>query len=157
MKILSIDQSTTCTGYALFENNELIFYDKIKPGGSDFVIKLMNILSSLEKIIQKERPDKIVFENIQNQASKNIETFKKLSGLFYCLTLLCEKYQIDYNTYYASEWRKIIGFKGRMTRSELKQKSKALIKDKYGVDVIDDISDAILIGLADIERNKCAF
>ena len=157
MKILSIDQSTTCTGYALFENNELISCNKIKPDGSDFIIKLINVLSSLENIIQKEKPDKIVFENIQNQASKNIETFKKLSGLFYCLTLLCEKYQIDYDTYYASEWRKIIGFKGRMARSELKQKSKALIKDKYGFEANSDICEAILIGLADIKVNKCAF
>lgn len=158
MKRLSIDQSTKCSGWAIFNNDELIKFDKIKiKDNYEYIYNLQIMLKSIEEIIVNEKPQKIIFENIQNQASKNVDTFKKLSGLYYGVMLLCEKYNIDYETYYSSEWRKNVGFKGKMKRTELKQKSKALIKEKYGVDVIDDISDAILIGLSDIKANKSAF
>lgn len=158
MKLLSLDQSTKCTGYCVFEDDKLLKFDKIKTGNAfEFIYNLQDMLNAIEQLIIQEKPDKIVFENIQNQASKNVETFKKLSGLFYGVMLLCEKHNIPYKTYYSSEWRKIVGFKGKMNRTELKQKSKAMIKEKYDVDVIDDISDSILIALAFIESTKSAF
>lgn len=158
MRRLSFDQSTSCTGYAVFEDENLIDYGKIKIQSSyDYIYKLKTMLSEIESLINQYKPNKIIFENIQNQASKNIDTFKKLSGLFYGVMLLCEKYNIDYQTYYSSEWRKAHHFPGKLKRKELKEKSKALIKELYNIDVVDDISDSVLLGLCDVKLNKSAF
>lgn len=158
MKRLSIDQSTKCSGWAIFDNDKLIKYDKIQiKDNYEYIYNLQIMLKSIEEIIIKEKPDKIIFENIQNQVSKNIDTFKKLSGLYYGVMLLCEKYCINYETYYSSEWRKVHHFPGKLKRKELKEKSKALIKELYNIEANSDISDAILIGLCDIKLNKSAF
>ena len=58
----------------------------------------------------------------------------------------------DYFTYYPSEWRKLLGIgEAGVKRNALKELDKQYIREKYGLEVNDDIADAICIGLAHIQ------
>ena len=49
----------------------------------------------------------------------------------------------------ASHWRSLCGIRtGQTKRQELKQASQNIVKQLYHIDVNDDISDAICIGIA---------
>lgn len=71
MKLLSIDYSTTCTGYAVFNNSQLIKYGFIKNKCKKHKNKLINTINKLEwmaqevlSIVQNEEPNIIVIEEI---------------------------------------------------------------------------------------------
>ena len=61
--------------------------------------------------------------------------------------------------YVSGHWRKLVGIKtGRgIKRSALKAASVALVKDKFELDVNDDIADAINMGTAYWLENGSAF
>lgn len=153
MRILALDQSTTTTGYAIFNGDKLISYGKIKKNilVDTYEERLYYMLRDISNLIKENNIDFVVYENIQQQ--RNVETHKKLSGLFYGISLICQSLKIPYQYYLALEWRKIIGLKAR-NRTEAKKKSKEMILEKYGEKVTDDESDAILMGLAYIKSHN---
>ena len=57
------------------------------------------------------------------------------------------------NLYTASHWRSQVGIKiGRgIKRDQLKTASKKIVKAIYNIDVNDDISDSICLGIAYIK------
>ena len=68
-----------------------------------------------------------------------------------------KKQKVEFYT--ASHWRKLCGIKtgGGIKRETLKKASIQLIKEKYNVDVNDDIADSICLGYAYALENGSAF
>lgn len=66
------------------------------------------------------------------------------------IILKLHDYKVKVNLVVASHWRKICGIKtGKgIKRDSLKAKSQALVKNIYNINVNDDISDSICLGMA---------
>jgi hypothetical protein len=64
--------------------------------------------------------------------------------------------KIEIKYIYPSSWRATVGIKtGRgIKRTTLKEADIAFVKDKYNIEVNDDEADAILVGLAEFQKEE---
>lgn len=150
--VLALDQSTTATGWALFENSELEDYGSYKPSGNREVrIEKTRywLKEKLEEIVKQENIElHLVLEDIQMQG--NVETFKSLAHLQGVLINLgfqkIKDKELEKSVqYYSSAWKSTCDIKGRR-RAEQKKNAQKHIKTKYGLEVEEDICDAICLG-----------
>ena len=165
-KLLSLDASTTSTGWAIFEEDKLIDYGKICPLKSlDWRERIAAISESLIEIIEKYKPNKIVIEDVplKKGGMKILVQLGACQGMIICLA---EKYNIHITYISVGSWRKYVGlFNGTVegkTRDMLKKHSIEKANALYNLDLVwkspksklndDDISDAILIGRSIIKN-----
>ena len=59
MIICGLDCSTSCTGWAIFDDNELKAYGAIKPKGDDWRDRVMDLTMQLSDIFHKHRPENV--------------------------------------------------------------------------------------------------
>ena len=143
MKILSIDQSLNCSGYCICESDNLnlikcTFY---KPKCVKSVEKMYKICVFFNQIIQEENIDLVLLEDVQSQLS--IKTFKLLSMLLGALIEVVNENQCEYMIIPPATWRKILNPKKGMKRKELKELSKQYVRDRFNLEVNDDVADSI--------------
>ena len=154
MFILSLDLSTKSSGFAIFENEKLKDYGCITAGSANLHKRIDKMIEELEKILQSYKIDKVFIEDIiPEDVRGNQSVFKALMYLQGFVMHLLDKYNIKDITFFtASEWRKKCGIHtGRgVVRESLKPKDKAFVKNEYGLQVNDDVADAICIGFAGI-------
>lgn len=161
-KVLSLDQALNLTGFAIYNDKELILHgvfnlkdiklDNPAKGSNSnknnpVQEKISNIKNFLEKIIIDYEIDFVVLEDIQSQV--NINTFKQLSWLQGVLINFLYEHKVCHLVLKPSEWRSIIGVKGRK-RVEQKLSARNKVCELFSKDVSEDEADAILIGLASI-------
>lgn len=159
MNIVSIDASTKSSGIALFENGQLTVYDNFTNSSSDLIKRISHMINKLDEFLNKYHADKIILEEVHPEDKlTNIKTHKALMYLQAAIAFLVHErhsyIQIEY--LYPSEWRKLCGIKtGRGTyRSSLKEQDIAFVKERFGLNVNDDIADAICIGYAYLNKPK---
>lgn len=160
MKTLSIDASTKNTGIAIFDQGKLIHYECISSSSSDVYKRIKIMTDTIEKLYNTYKPTDIIMQDILPEDVKhNQSVFKALIYLQAAIVLMFHKYNINVELYTASHWRSLVNIKtGRgIKRESLKQASQRLIKGIYGIEVNDDISDAICLGMAYIKQHKSAF
>lgn len=158
MRILAIDASTKSTGIALFDDIKLIKYDCLTAGSSDLVKRIQKIIASLNTFLSENQVDKIILEEVRPEDNnfQNLKTHKALMYLQAAITFLVHenfpKVKIEY--VYPSEWRRACGIRtGRgMRREMVKIEDISFVKEKYLIDVNDDIADAIGIGHAYVNK-----
>ena len=143
MKILSIDQSLNCSGYCICESDNLnlikcTFY---KPKCVKSVEKMYKICVFFNQIIQEENIDLVLLEDVQSQLS--IKTFKLLAMLLGALIEVVNENQCEYMIIPPATWRKILNPKKGMKRKELKELSKQYVRDRFNLEVNDDVADSI--------------
>ena len=158
-QILAIDGSTTSTGIAIYDNTKLIYYTCITASGNTFS-RIIKITDKIKEIYQKYNITNVIMEQVlPEEVRHNQATYKALMYLQASIVLMLHQKKQTVQFYTASHWRKICGIKtGRgIKRQELKKISTQLIKQKYGIDVNDDISDAICLGNAYAQQNGSAF
>ena len=153
MKILALDLSTRSTGWAVFEETELIDYGCITASSSDLINRIHKIINGLDVVLDKYEIDKIVVEEVRPEmGTQNIKTHRALMWLQGAVAIFIhEKYgKLDMKYLYKNQWRKLCGIKtgSGVRRESLKPKDIAFVKDKYNIVVNDDIADAIGIGYA---------
>lgn len=158
VKLLSIDSSTSCSGWATFINgmyntSGVIDCKKIKDNDT----RMKEMCTSLLSLLDKEMPDIVVVE--LTAVLTNANTQRKLTmilGVVYGWVITHTG--TDFYMLRPAEWRSKIKNKNEKNgrkRDELKQWSIAKVKELFNVDVIsDDQSDAILIGQALINMYK---
>ena len=160
--LLSLDTSSSKTGWAVFEDGkykESGVYDWSHIKNTEDRLQLMYI--EIIQNIDKYEPDILVIEKDvvgsgKKQNISTINTLVKLIGGVWAyqveVNMNCpiEEPKIFYMEYSPSEWRKLIGIKGRK-REEYKNASIKNIKEIYNLDVDDNEADAINIGLAYIK------
>lgn len=157
MKILALDASTKSTGWAVFEDTKLLDYGCITATSPDLIKRIHKMTEKLSQILLKY-PDikKIVLEEVRPEigSQTNQKTHKALMYLQAAIAFMVHdnfsKVEIVY--VYPNSWRKACGIKtgSGVRRESLKPKDIAFVKATYGIDVNDDIADAIGIGHAQI-------
>lgn len=149
MKILSLDQASVKTGYAIFDNEKIIFQGLIHIKEKDINLKLNQMIMEVIKVIDKYNPDILLFEDVSMQT--NVKTLIVLSRLQGSIIGHCLNKNIPYIIYKPTTWRSILGFvQGRgIKRSELKQQAYDYIKTKYNINnMSEDTAEAMCIGSA---------
>lgn len=158
--IIAIDASTKSLGFAIFDNNKrLIDYGCITASSTDLINRISKIIKELKIVFDKYIIEKILIEEVrpENGLQQNIKTHRALTWMQAAIAFLAhdtnKKIEIEY--IYPSEWRKWCGIHtGRgIKRETLKQKDIEFVKEKYNINVNDDIADAIGIGYGYLHSN----
>lgn len=155
-KMVSLDTSSTKTGYAIYINGKLDksgTYDLSKMKENRFE----NMCISLSNFIKKQEPEIVVVET--TAVTRNAQVQRMLTEIIgvcrgCALTMGAEFVELR-----PTQWRKAVCNKDEKppkVREELKKWSYDKVKEAYGVTPhTDDESDAILIGQALINlRNE---
>lgn len=158
-RLIAFDQATEKFGVSVWDNDKLVFYSLMTFSG-DLVNRLTRIKYFIEEVvIPRWKPDFIVMEDIQYQHN-SILTYKVLAMLLGLLNVLCAEKKIPYEVVSPNVWRKYAGTCGK-TRSEEKKLSIGVVKNKFNVNVSDDVAEAILIGSYGVRihsaKNRRAF
>lgn len=149
-KLLSIDSSTSSTGYAIFIDGRYSHSGCIQI--KDSTDKLCDMINSIYSLIIQEHPDIIVVEEMV--VVRNAQVARHLTMILGAIFGKCLDNGIYYSSLRPTEWRQLIdpGKKPRK-RAELKEWSKKKVNELFRIDGIgDDIADAILIGQAYINK-----
>ena len=149
-RILSLDQASHTTGYAIFDNNVLVKYGTFHTDLDEEIARCALIKSWLLSMINNWKPDYIGLEGIQYQdegsgQKMGVTVFQTLARLQGILMETCYSAKIPYEICPTNTWRHICGVKGK-TRTDRKRSMQLLVKQWYDISVSDDESDAIGIG-----------
>ena len=163
MITIAIDASTKSTGVAVFKDKQLTRRHNIQDNGKNVLKRIKIMTDCIEEIYIAEKDlneghqiqvimEQIIPDNL-NEAkwTHNQATFKALFYLQAAIVLMFDNYGIDVEFIGASSWRKQCGIKqGGATRDVLKARDIEFVKEKFGLDVNDDVADAICIGWAKV-------
>lgn len=148
--ILVYDQSTTCSGWALFSDGEYktsgvidMSKSKLKTDERSF-----EMAKELWKIMSKYKPSDLVIEQVQNQSNtKTVIILARLAGM---LVGYAEAHGIKTHTVEPSRWRSMLSYNQGpgVKRAELKQQSIDYVKENLGLDLPEDECEAIAAGVA---------
>lgn len=142
-RILALDDSTTITGWAVFDGEELVRYGKIEMTQKSPLERIAAQKQWLLSMISKWKPDRVAIEDIQQQ--ENVQIFKVLAQLQGVLLITLMEAKIDYDIIHVASWRSYCEVKGK-NRSELKKNAQTKIKLWYDISVTQDEADAICLG-----------
>lgn len=147
MVTLAFDQSTAVTGFSVWNNETLFDYgiiDLHKNDNTDERIKDMT--NRISDIIQKYSPDSVVIEEVAQQS--NAKVLKILARLQGAILYMCMLRSIPCSIIEPAKWRSKIGLTvgPHIKRSDLKHQAIQHVKEKYNLDVIEDVAEAICIG-----------
>ena len=149
-RILALDDSTTVTGWAVFDNEELAGYGKIEMTQKAPMERITALKQWLMSMLSKWHPDMVVIEDIQQQ--DNIQIFKVLAQLQGVLLNALMENNYDYDIMHVATWRSHCEVRGK-TRSELKKQAQEKIKNWYDVTVSQDEADAICMGRSSVHKH----
>lgn len=151
MVTMAIDASSKSTGIAIFKDKDLIHYECITAGSTNPYKRIKKMVQEISNLYQKYQVTNVIMEDvIPEDVRHNQQVFKVLHYLQAAVVLMLNDYKQTVEFYVSSEWRKKCGIKtGRgITRDMVKQADIKFVKNKYNLDVNDDIADAIGIGYA---------
>ena len=156
MNILALDQSSTLTGYSIFntETKELIKSGLINLSGKTIEQRLFLLRTKVSELITENDIKKLYLEDIQLQSnvSNNVTTYKVLAYVIGNLIELSEEKQIPYELVPSTVWKSSLGIKGRK-REEQKTNAKAYVSNTYNLNVSTDVADAICIGAHVVKKS----
>lgn len=156
-RLISIDSSSTKTGWAIFDNGEFVRSGLINLDTKECRKKYKNktderirdMCKAVIELLQNNKPDIVVIEKLN--VGKNMVSVRalcKVIGAVYCYSLLNDVFYFEIQP---SEWRSRLGMQGRHKRDEYKQMSVEYVLNELGMNVSDDESDAICVGIGYIK------
>ena len=148
--LLALDQSTRCSGYAVFEDGEYVCSGVIDKSKSKLNTheRSFEMARDLWRVIKKYKPDHLVIEDVQNQSNtKTVIILSRLQGM---LIGYAEAHKVKTHILLPSMWRSALKFKQgpKVKRDELKRQSIDFVKEKYGLDLLEDEAEAVGIATA---------
>lgn len=156
MIILGIDQSLTCTGYAVLDYKNDNNYKYLKVGTikplrkTDFPEnKMIEIINELTAVARRYCVDFIVMEDLMTPRINSMTTVQRLSGLYYVILTRFTTMGYLVVTPKPTEWKKALDVKGK-NREEQKKSSVRRANElvKNGNQIIDDnIADATCLAM----------
>ena len=144
-RILAVDQATHVSGYAVFSNKDLIDYGTFKTTVEDQIERCIQVKQWMISLIDQYEIDFVGLEGIQYQTAAGVTTFEALARLQGILAATCVEEKIKYKIVNTNTWRDHCGVKGK-TRPDKKRSMQRLVNEWFGINVKDDIADAIGIG-----------
>ena len=155
--ILALDQASRTSGYAIFQEDNLIVSGTFTYDDDDFSLRLVKIRNKVISLIEQYNINKILLEDIQLQGqTNNVETYRKLAEVRGVLSELACEMKIPHEIIHSQTWKSTLGIKGR-DRNTQKRNAQAYVAQTYNKKVSQDESDAICIGTHYIKNNKSAF
>ena len=153
MKIIGIDGATKNSGLAVMEDGKLIDCKLISLSG-DVNVRLPKMMMAICAYINKYKPDKIIME--KSILTTNVDGVQKLANLAGAVMFFAYSKGIEFEHQYPTEWRAKIGLSQskKIKRDVLKQEAIAVVKQEYGLDVGDDVSEAILMARSGFDLPK---
>lgn len=145
-KILSLDTSTTSSGWAIFIDNKYVdsgVIDLKEIKGTQERLKTMVI--KLRSLIDYYSPAVVAIET--PVVCRNPLTQRLLTMIFGVVFGKCVEDEIEFIELRPTQWRSLVDSEKKpRKRDELKEWSCKKVKLLFNKDVTDDESDAILIG-----------
>ena len=156
MRVLSFDQASAKSGFALFDDEKLVDHGVIAVKEKDASLKLNIMFAEISKKIEENTPDLVIIEGTALQS--NAYSLIMLAQLQGMIVGYCYKKNVEYKIVGATTWRKALGFKQgpKVARKELKAQAKELATKLINKDkkVTEDEADAICIGYACVSNKS---
>lgn len=147
-RLLSLDQATRTTGYAVFDNGKLIKVGKfdISPAG-DIGDRLVRFRKKIISLIEEFDITEVCFEEIQlqNNVMNNVDTFKKLANVYGVLLETIVELELPYTIISSNTWKSKCQIR-KMGREKEKKAAQDFVTQQYGIKVTQDEADAICLG-----------
>lgn len=157
INILALDQASRTSGWAVFQEDELVASGTFTYADDNFSERLVKIRKKVISLIDEYKIDKILLEDIQLQGqTNNVSTYKALAEVLGVLEELTQELGIPHELVHSQTWKSVLDIKGR-DRATQKRNAQAYVAAAYNKKVSQDESDAICIGSAYIKSNKSAF
>lgn len=117
--------------------------------------RIHKMAAGIFEILMKNPIDKIIMEDPLPRTDKNTNesTYRALNWLqgYVCVKLKDQGYK-NLEFILPNSWRSKVGIKtGNKKREVLKEEDMKWVKNQFGIDVNDDIADAIGIGYSSID------
>ena len=153
-KVLSVDQSTRCSGYCLVEDGKYVCSGVIDLSKSTLETpdRSFEMAKAIWKLVKKYKPTHIIIEDVQNQNStKTVVILARLQGL---ILGYAEAHGVETHILAPTVWRRELDYRQgpKVKRAELKQQSADYVQNKYGFVKSEDENEAI--ALNDAARKK---
>ena len=143
-RVLALDQATYTTGYAIFDNKKLVYYNSYTVEGQE-AERLLKIRNWFISLIDAWNPDVVAFEGLTYSASFGVTVFETLAHLLGVLIVTAHERDLVYKIYPNKKWTSYCQIKGT-SRNDKKRSTQLQIKEWYGIDASEDCADAICIG-----------
>ena len=147
VRLVSLDSSTNKTGAALFVDGKYMEFNLIdlSKAGLELDPRIDEMGKRIMTLLSHWRPSMVYIE--EPKGHNNVELVRKLSTILGIVRGWCITNGVYFEEIKPTVWRKYIGLdQGGKKRAELKAASIEYVKDKYGIEVNDDVADAICIG-----------
>lgn len=156
-KLLALDQASRTSGWAVFNDQELIAHGHFTFEDDDIGVRLQQIREKVCSLINDYDINEIAFEDIQLQGNvvNNVQTFKVLAEVFGVIYELATELQIPNTAVLAGTWKSTLGIKGKQ-RAEQKQNAQKYVLDTFKIKAAQDDCDAICIGAHMIRKHPAA-
>ena len=148
-RIIALDNATHITGWAIFDNNNLVSYGKYTTKNSETSDRILEMGDWLTNLLQQWEPNTIILEDIQQQ--NNVSTFKVLAKLQGVLEYINKKHNIEYYIISPSSWKSNAGVKGK-SRVDQKKSAQLIVLQLYNIQATQDECDAILLGKYGVDK-----
>ena len=146
MTVIGLDQSTTKTGWSLFEDGEYMDSGVIDLSAmkKDSANRALVMAEQICNLIDDKQPDKVAIEDIFD--NNNVATLVLLGRLQGMLMLHCYEKGIPCEVLAPASWRSVVGIKEKK-RDECKTAAVQFIKNRFYVyPVSTDEAEAVCIG-----------
>lgn len=161
-RVLALDAATVITGFAIFDNGELVFYGTHHVKKElDTTERIHEMKKWLQKLINEIEPDFIGLEHIQlqkfGQNQFQVELYRALANLQGVLLDTIFETCIDHDLVYSSTWRNYCNVGDDKGRENKKKAAQEKVKLWYNQDCTQDEADAICIGkyfVSVLKKNK---
>ncbi len=148
MRVMAWDQSTTKSGWSVWESLTIEAYGLID--WSDKKLKLSTderfekMCVSIMEQIKETEPEIVLIEDTTMQ--RNPQALKLLSRLQGFIFAVCLLNGIEFQIVHPSTWRSVLGFK-KAKRDELKKRAMEFVHEELFInDATEDESEALCIG-----------
>lgn len=151
-RILAIDQATHISGFAVYNNRDLVDYGIFTAEGKTEIARNVKIKQWMLSLIDTYDIDLVGLEGIQYQTQVGVTTFETLARLQGLLMATCEEEGVSYKVAPTGTWRTHCGVKGT-TRPDRKRSMQLLVEQWYDIKPTEDECDAIGIGKYFVDTN----
>lgn len=155
MRLIALDQSTVVTGYAIFENEDLVGHGVLDYHKETDLNRREHMMwENIDGLLRDLQPNVLVYEGVALQ--NNAQVLIKLGNLQGHIMASAWTLGVPFHSYLPTQWRKLLGFRqgGGVKRAELKRQASNLVEETYGISVREDEAEAVAIGLAYLKEQK---
>ena len=157
MRLLSLDQSSHITGYAVFEDGQLVQSGVFSLKSADLGERLYAYRKKIIELVDIFNIDQVAFEDIQFQQQTNgITTYRILAEIIGITEEVLTELKIPYQIVNSNTWKSKLKIKGK-ARADQKKNCQQWVLNTYGKKVSQDEADGIAIGASLYVKEKSSY